>query len=252
MSVQSHHRESQGPPRPAWAWGRPAEPPADLAAPEPEPEPRPEPEPVLAVATPEPEPVPVPTPVAAPPAPVAAASPLPEPPPYLGAPAPEPEGALARLVAATRGGTAGAVPVDRTANRVERVLVMALLVGGWALGLSSPRFELALLLVAVLLLAASAHPALSLARLISARVLPAARIGGPWYTAEDPAPHRLGEAVAGGGLMVAALCAVLGAPVAAWAIGWAVITVTLIEFTFDVSLGALVHGRLRRGGLLRV
>ncbi len=179
MSVQSHHRELQGPPRPAWAWGEAAGPPPAAAPPEPEPAPQPEPEPVMPDR----------------PAPAAVASPLPEPPPYLGAQAPEPEGMLARLLAAP------AVPVDRTANRVERLLVMALLVGGWALGLSSPGFGLALPLVAVLLLAAGAHPALSLARLISERVLPAARIGGPWFTTEDPAPQRLAEAVAGGVLL---------------------------------------------------
>jgi hypothetical protein len=40
--------------------------------------------------------------------------------------------------------------------------------------------------------------------------------------------------------------------VAAWAIGWAVIVVSLVEFTFDVSLGVLLHSRLRRGRVLRI
>jgi hypothetical protein len=142
-------------------------------------------------------------------------------------------------------------PVDRTAARVQRVLVMALLAGGWALSLSSPGFEVALPLVAAALLAATAHPALSVPRWISARVLPAARLARPWLTPEDPAPHRVGEAATGLVLVLASLCATAGAPVAAWTLGWAVIAVALVEFTFDVSVVVLVHSRLRRARLLR-
>jgi hypothetical protein len=243
MSVQSHESHEgrlPSPDRPAWAWG---------AVPEPEPvaecavAPEPEPEPIVVA---EPEPVRAPAPAAS--APRLAVVP----PPYVSARAPERPGPLALVLATARAGAAGVTPVDRTANRIQRVLVMAFLVGGWALGLSSPRLWLALPLVAVALLAASVHPALSVARLISARVLPAIRLAGPWYTAEDPAPHRLGEAVTGAVLVLASLCAALGAPVAAWTLGWAVIALSLVEFTFDVSLGAVLHGRLRRAGLLRV
>jgi hypothetical protein len=166
---------------------------------------------------------------------------------------PDRPGLLARALARARTGVAGITPVDRTAVRIQRVLVMAVLVGGWALSLSSfPRFILALPLMAVVLLAATVHPSLSLPRLISARLLPATRLAGPWLTTEDPAPHRLGDAVMGLVLVLASLCAILGAPFAAWAIGWAVIVVSLVEFTFDVSLGALVHSRLRRTRVLRI
>jgi Na+/proline symporter len=165
---------------------------------------------------------------------------------------PDRPGLLARALARARTGVAGITPVDRTAVRIQRVLVMAVLVGGWALSLSFPRFILALPLMAVVLLAATVHPSLSLPRLISARLLPATRLAGPWLTTEDPAPHRLGDAVMGLVLVLASLCAILGAPFAAWAIGWAVIVVSLVEFTFDVSLGALVHSRLRRTRVLRI
>jgi hypothetical protein len=161
-------------------------------------------------------------------------------------------GLLARALARARAGVAGITPVDRTAARIQRVLVMTVLVAGWALSLSFPRFTLALPLVAVVLLAATIHPSLSVPRLISARVLPATRLAGPWLTTEDPAPHRLGDAATGVVLVLASLCAILGAVVAAWSIGWAVIVVSLVEFTFDVSLGVLVHSRLRRTRVLRI
>jgi hypothetical protein len=188
--------------------------------------------------------------------PAAASPPEPAPPrevpPYVAVRVPDRPGLLARALARARTGVAGITPVDRTAVRIQRVLVMAVLVGGWALSLSFPRFSLALPLMAVVLLAATVHPSLSLPRLISARLLPATRLAGPWLTTEDPAPHRLGDAVMGLVLVLASLCAILGAPFAAWAIGWAVIVVSLVEFTFDVSLGALVHSRLRRTRVLRI
>jgi hypothetical protein len=225
------------PERPAWSWGAGA--PA-AAAPAADPAPTPaEPPPAAA-----PEPVP------------AASSERPAwswgaPPPYLAERAPGRPGPLTRALARARAGVAGVTPVDRTAARVQRVLMMALLAGGWALSLSSPGFEVALPLVAVALLASTAHPALSVPRWISARVLPAARLARPWLTAEDPAPHRVGEAATGLVLVLASLCATVGAPVAAWAIGWAVIAVALVEFTFDVSVVVVVHARLRRARLLR-
>jgi hypothetical protein len=236
MSVESHdeHPPAGVPPmpeRPRWAWGE------SSAAPQ--------------------APPPAPSaPAAAPAEPQAAA---PEP------PAPEPRerpawswggnpraGLLARALARARAGVAGITPVDRTAARVQRVLVMAVLVGGWALSLSFPRFALALPVVAVVLLAATVHPALSLPRLISSRVLPATGLAGPWLTTEDPAPHRLGDAATGVVLVLASLCAILGAPVVAWTLGWAVIVASLVEFTFDVSLGVLIHSRLRRARVLRI
>lgn len=247
MSVQRHQEHpadgvDPATGRPAWAWG--------ALPPPPPPEPKPAAAPPPAATAPPPPAAPTPPPAPQPRAPWSWARGTQ--PPYVGAAAPERPGLARRALVHARGGAAGVTPVDRTALRVERVMVMAVLAAGWALALSSPRFGLALPLVAAALLAASAHPALSLPRLISARLLPATRLAGPWLTTEDPAPHRISQAVTGLVLVLASLCAVVGAPVAAWTLGWAVIGVTLVEFTFDVSLGALVHGRLRRAGLLRI
>ena len=165
----------------------------------------------------------------------------PAPPPYLVDRRPRRSGgALARMVAWARAGTAGVTPVDRTAARVQRALVMVVLAGGWALARSYPRFDLVLPAMAVVLLAATVHPALSLPRLISGRLLPLLRLGGPSLRSEDPAPHRLGDVVTGLLLVPASLLAVLGVPPAAWSLGWAVIVVALVEFTFDISLVALL------------
>lgn len=228
---------------PAWSWG--------AAAPAADPAPAP--------ADPAPAPAaPSPAAAAEPPPPVSVERPswswataLPAAPRYVGQAAPGRPGPLTRALARARTGVAGVTPVDRTAARIQRVLVMALLAGGWALSLSSPAFELVLPLVAVALLAATAHPALSVPRRISAQVLPATRLAGPWLTAEDPAPHRLGEAATGLVLVLASLCAIVGAPVVAWTLAWAVIAVALVEFTFDVSVVVVVHTRLRRARLLR-
>jgi hypothetical protein len=219
------------PERPSWSWGAGA--PAAAAAAPAEPPPATAPEPAPAASGERP------------------AWSWGTPPPYLAERAPGRPGPLTRALARARAGVAGVTPVDRTAARVQRVLVMAVLAGGWALSLSSPGFEVALPLVAAALLAATAHPALSVPRWISARVLPAARLARPWLTTEDPAPHRVGEAATGLVLVLASLCATAGAPVAAWTLGWAVIAVALVEFTFDVSVVVLVHSRLRRARLLR-
>ncbi len=251
--------EEAGSRPPAWSWGAAAAAPGPAAAdPSPapaDPAPAPAAPPPAAAAEP-PPPVSVDRPswswaTALPAAPAAAAPPRAAAPPYVPQPAPGRPGPLTRALARARTGVAGVTPVDRTAARIQRVLVMALLAGGWALSLSSPAFALVLPLVAVALLAATAHPALSVPRRISAQVLPATRLAGPWLTTEDPAPHRLGEAATGLMLVLASFCAIVGAPVVAWTLAWAVITVALVEFTFDVSVVVVVHTRLRRARLLR-
>ncbi|HEX6493779.1 MAG TPA: DUF4395 family protein [Candidatus Dormibacteraeota bacterium] len=131
-------------------------------------------------------------------------------------------------------------PVDRTAARIQRGLVMVVLGVGWALARSHPGFDLVLPAVGAVLLAASAYPVLSLPRLISGRLLPALHLPGPSLGSEDPAPHRLGDAAIGLLLVPASLLAAVGVEPGAWAIGWVVIAVALVEFTFDVSLVALL------------
>ena len=151
-----------------------------------------------------------------------------------------PAAAFAWLLGLARAGTAGATPVDRTAARIQRALVMAVLAPGWALARSHPRFDQVLPAVALLLLAAGVHPALSLPRLISGRLLPALHLRGPSLSGEDPAPRRAGDVASGLLLGVASLLAHLGIEPAAWALGWTVIVVALVEFTFDNSLVALL------------
>ncbi|HEX3604305.1 MAG TPA: DUF4395 family protein [Candidatus Dormibacteraeota bacterium] len=223
MAVQRH--EEQQPQRPSWAWGELPPPPPPPVAPV---------EPVAPVAPPqEPPQRPVPAPV------------------YVVARPPTDPSLLARAVARARAGAAGAVPVDRTAARIQRVLVMAILGGGWGLSLSDRRFAAALPLAALALLVAAAQPALSLPRLISARVLTATGLAGPWYTAEDPAPHRLGEAAAGVVLAAASVLALAGVTAVAWGLAWAVVLVSLVEFTFDTPAGAMLGSRRRRARPLR-
>jgi hypothetical protein len=144
-----------------------------------------------------------------------------------------------------------AVPADPVAVRVQHLLVMAVLAGGWGLSLSRPGSAAVLPVVAAVLLAATVHPALSVPRLISLGVLAAARRPRPRLGAPDPTAHRLGRALAGVLLVAASLCAPVS-PVAAWTLGWVVVTLALLEFTFDVSVGAVIHTRLRRAGLLRI
>ena len=165
----------------------------------------------------------------------------PAPSPSLVEPRPTwPGAALARLLTWARAGTAGVTPVDRTAARIQRALVMVVLALGWAAARSHHRFDLVLPAIAVILLAAGVHPALSLPRLISGRLLPAVHLPGPSLSGEDPSPRRLGDVATGLLLIPASLLALLGDAPAGWALGWVVIVVALVEFTFDVSLGALL------------
>jgi len=158
-----------------------------------------------------------------------------------------------RTVAGVATEAAPAGPADRTADRLERVLVMGALTGGWALALSNPRFGAVLPGVALMLLAAAVHPALSLPRLLGrvARVGLGVGLPPPRLRASDPAPQRLGRGLTGALLVVAALCATVS-PVAAWALGWVVIALALVEFTVDTPIGVMVHTRVRRRDHLRI
>jgi Domain of unknown function (DUF4395) len=125
--------------------------------------------------------------------------------------------------------------------QVQQVLVMSVLVIGWAISLSRPGAELVLPALAVVLVAAALSPRLSLPRLLAMRALPRrVRAGGPTVAGED-AVTRVDLILDAALLAVASLSVLAGALAAAWTLAWVVIALTLLEFTFDVSAGGLLQ-----------
>jgi hypothetical protein len=141
--------------------------------------------------------------------------------------------------------------VDRGALRVQRVLVMGVLAIGWAISLSRPGAEVALPIVTLVLLAAALAPARSMTQAAGGRGPAPVSASGRSAASAESAAVRAGLLLDAALLVAASLCALAGAPVAAWTLGWAVVVLTLLEFTFEVSLGVVALGWLRGLGLVR-
>jgi Domain of unknown function (DUF4395) len=129
-----------------------------------------------------------------------------------------------------------------TALQVQQVLVMSVLVVGWAVALSRPGAEVVLPVLAVVLAAAALAPRLSLPRLLATRLVAPLTQGVTTAAPGDAAATRLDLLLDTVLLAAASLCVLAGTPVAAWTLAWVVIGLTLLEFTFDISAGGLVLG----------
>jgi Domain of unknown function (DUF4395) len=130
-----------------------------------------------------------------------------------------------------------------TVLQVQQVLVMAVLVIGWAIALSRPGAELVIPALALVLVAATLSPRLSLPRLLAERVVAPLTRGAQTGAAPDDAADRLDLLLDTGLLVAASLCVLAGAIAAAWTLAWVVIGLTLLEFTFDISAGGLLRRR---------
>jgi hypothetical protein len=100
-----------------------------------------------------------------------------------------------------------------------------------------------------MMLAAALSPSLNLPRILYLHALRPAGLVRPRVVDEDPAPHRFAQLLGGVFLTAASLCALAGAFVAAWVLGWIVLALAFLNFAFDVCVGCIVYAQLVRAGL---
>lgn len=143
-----------------------------------------------------------------------------------------------------------AQPFDRSVLKVNQVILMTGILAGYFVGLTHAAAAVALPLLALMMLAAVASPTLNLPRLIYVHLLRPSGIVRPRLVEEDPAPHRFAQLVGGAFLVAASLCALTGAPLAAWVLGWIVAGLALLNFALDICVGCIMYAQLVKVGLL--
>ena len=143
-----------------------------------------------------------------------------------------------------------AIPFDRSVLKVNQVILMTGILVAYFVGLARPAAVVALPVLAAMMLAAVAAPALNLPRLLYLHVLRPAGLVKPRVKIEDPAPHRFAQLVGGVFLLAASLCALAGALLAAWTLAWIVLALAFLNFGFDVCVGCMMYAQLVRLGVL--
>jgi len=142
-----------------------------------------------------------------------------------------------------------AIPFDRSVLKVNQVILMTGILTGYFVGLSHPLAAVALPVLAAMMLAAVLSPSLNVPRLLYVHALKPAGLVRPRVAVEDPAPHRFAQLVGGVFLVAASLCALTGALLAAWVLGWIVLALAFLNFAFDICVGCIVYAQLVRFGV---
>jgi len=142
------------------------------------------------------------------------------------------------------------VPFDRSVLKVNQMILMVVIVAGYLVGLAYSGAAWILPVLAVMMLAAVASPALNLPRQLYIHVLRPAGIVRPRIVQEDPAPHRFAQLVGGIFLAAASIFVVAGFLVVAWALAWIVAALAFLNFAFNICVGCIMYAQLVRVGLL--
>jgi len=129
--------------------------------------------------------------------------------------------------------------VDRTTVRLEQVVVIASLFGGWVASLHYPSAYWVLPGVAAALFLASLGVSVGAMLMVPDEERPHLSPG-------DPAGYRNGERLGAALLVVASVVALGGAPGVAWALGLLVMGLLLIELCTDISVGGELAAGVRR------
>ena len=143
-----------------------------------------------------------------------------------------------------------AIPFDRSVLKVNQVILMLGLVGGYFAGLAVRGFMLVLPVLAVMMLAGTASPHTNLARVLYLRFLKPSGLVRPRVIVEDPAPHRFAQLVGGVFLVAASLVLLTGQLGIAWVLGWIVAGLAFLNFAFNICVGCIMYAQLVRAGLL--
>jgi Domain of unknown function (DUF4395) len=143
------------------------------------------------------------------------------------------------------------VPFDRSVLKVNQMILMVVIVVGYLVGgLAYSDAAWVLPVLAVMMLAAVASPALNLPRQLYIHVLRPSGIVRPRIVQEDPAPHRFAQLVGGVFLAAASIFVITGSLVVAWALAWIVAALAFLNFAFNICVGCIMYAQLVRLGLL--
>jgi Domain of unknown function (DUF4395) len=143
------------------------------------------------------------------------------------------------------------VPFDRSVLKVNQMILMVVIVVGYLVGgLAYSDAAWVLPVLAVMMLAAVASPALNLPRQLYIQVLRPSGIVRPRIVQEDPAPHRFAQLVGGVFLAAASIFVITGSLVVAWALAWIVAALAFLNFAFNICVGCIMYAQLVRLGLL--
>jgi hypothetical protein len=143
------------------------------------------------------------------------------------------------------------VPFDRSVLKVNQMILMVVIVVGYLVGgLAYSDAAWVLPVLAVMMLAAVASPALNLPRQLYIQALRPSGIVRPRIVQEDPAPHRFAQLVGGVFLAAASIFVITGSLVVAWALAWIVAALAFLNFAFNICVGCIMYAQLVRLGLL--
>jgi hypothetical protein len=142
------------------------------------------------------------------------------------------------------------VPFDRSVLKVNQMILMVVIVVAYLIALAYPGVAWVLPVLALMMLAAVASPALNVPRLLYTRVLRPSGIVKPRIVQEDPAPHRFAQLVGGVFLVAASVFMVAGVLLVAWVLAWIVVALAFLNFAFNICVGCIVYAQLVRAGLL--
>jgi hypothetical protein len=146
--------------------------------------------------------------------------------------------------------TVATVPFDRSVLKVNQMILMVVIVVAYVVALAYPGVAWVLPVLALMMLAAVASPALNVPRLLYIRVLRPSGIVKPRIVQEDPAPHRFAQLVGGVFLVAASVFMVAGLLLVAWVLAWIVVALAFLNFAFNICVGCIVYAQLVRAGLL--
>ena len=143
-----------------------------------------------------------------------------------------------------------AIPFDRSVLKVNQVILMSGVVAGYFVALAWRPAAVVLPLLALMMLAGVASPALNLPRRLYFGFLKPRGWVRPRVVHEDAAPHRFAQLVGGIFLVAASVAAALGAVGIAWILGWIVAFLAFLNFAFDLCVGCIMYAQLVRLGVM--
>lgn len=143
-----------------------------------------------------------------------------------------------------------AIPFDRSVLKVNQTILMVGIVAGYLVGLAHKQAAIVLPVLALMMLAGVLSPQVNVPRLLYLHALKPWGVVKPRVVEEDPAPHRFAQLVGGIFLVGASIAALAGALVAAWVLGWIVVLLAFLNFTFNICVGCIMYAQLVRLGVL--
>jgi len=131
--------------------------------------------------------------------------------------------------------------VDHSALRVNQACIISLLL--IAILLDTPWL---VAIVAAVMLAGTAHPALAAFQQLYRQLLRPARLVRPDVREDDAAPHRFAQGLGGAMLVIAGAALLAGSELAGWILVGIVIALAAVNLFFGFCAGCFMYFQLAR------